>query len=183
MTEPKDKGGFLDGPSLDIDGRLEQRIGGVEPLAPKPEDFAPPVLPSPELEVRDRPKPPKPVMIDDVPRSTWAIKLVVALFVVGIATFVLVLKFRPTIAVPEGVHPSRFVDSFGQAAAGHVLITSSPSGAAVSINGEQLGVTPWAADNRWSGEVKVTLSARGYKVWAGTFAGGSTQTLDVQLKK
>ena len=44
-------------------------------------------------------------------------------------------------------------------------------------------MTPWAADNRWSGEVKLRVVARGYPPFYATFEGGRDQTLEIDLKK
>lgn len=176
VTEPTDPDGLYDGPTLNADGQLEKRISAVEPPTPEP---------VPELQLREAPPPPLEPPPEPAPRAPTspALKIVVALFVVGTGIFGAVLYFKPHIPVPDGVREGTLLDAIGPAANGHVIISSQPAGAAIFIDGENVGVTPWATDNRWSGEVKVKLVARGYKAWESTFVGGTNQTLDVQLKR
>lgn len=64
-----------------------------------------------------------------------------------------------------------------------LLITSSPGGAAVLIEGQSVGVTPYAADNRWKGRPKVELRLEGYETFRDTFEGGKEQSLAATLRK
>jgi hypothetical protein len=63
------------------------------------------------------------------------------------------------------------------------MIDSTPAGAKLTIDGVIIGETPWAGDNRWNGEVRVVLQARGYKAWEGVLSGGQPVTLNVTLVK
>jgi len=65
-----------------------------------------------------------------------------------------------------------------------VLISSEPVGAAVSVEGTAVGVTPWAADNTWpAGPVNVTVTYPGYRPWSGTFRGGRPARLEARLQR
>jgi eukaryotic-like serine/threonine-protein kinase len=64
-----------------------------------------------------------------------------------------------------------------------LTITSSPSGATVSVGGEVLGTTPLAMDNTFpSGPMSVQLTLRGYRPWKATFQGGEPVVLEAQLR-
>lgn len=182
MTDSNEKDdGLFDGPSLNADGRLEQRIGAVEPV-----QFAPAPVGTPELELDRKPRGPivemQPAPVPPPPSRARGAKYVIGFLVLGAVTLGAFLVFRPRIPVPEGISDSDFVRGIN-AANGQLVISSTPSGAKIIINETERGQTPWAIDNHWNGTVKVRLEARGYKPWEGTFQGGQDQTLDVQLKK
>ncbi len=64
-----------------------------------------------------------------------------------------------------------------------ITITSQPNGAAVTVEGHLVGVTPWAVDNTWApGPVKVGVTMPGYRPWSGTFAGGVPARLEARLQ-
>jgi serine/threonine-protein kinase len=75
--------------------------------------------------------------------------------------------------------------ALGLAPASPVLtIHSEPPGAAVVVNGEELGTTPLALDNLYPEEpIPVQLRLKGYRPWKGTFPGGEHSRLDVKLQR
>lgn len=172
---------LFDGPSLNADGRLEQRLGALEPV-----QFAPPPVGTPELDLDRKPAPiieeMEPAPPPPPPSRASGVKYVLGFLVLGAVALAAFMIFRPRIPLPEGVSDSDFMRGMA-AANGQLIINSTPSGAHVFINDTDRGQTPWAIDNHWNGTVKVRLEARGYKPWEGTFQGGQDQTLDVQLKK
>ncbi|MGV3622054.1 MAG: PEGA domain-containing protein [Archangium sp.] len=182
MTDSNDKHDELfDGPSLNADGRLEQRLETMEPAR-----FEPTASGTPELELDRKPAPQivemEPEAPPPPPSQRSGLKWVVVFLVLGVLGFSAFISFRPRIPVPDGVSESDFVRGLA-AAKGQVIISSTPSGAKIFVDDTERGQTPWAVDNHWNGTVKVRLEARGYKPWEGTFQGGQDQTLDVQLKK
>lgn len=66
-------------------------------------------------------------------------------------------------------------------AAGLLSVTSNPSGAAVTIEGKEVGRTPFFSDNRWGGTAAIELSLSGYRNWSGAFEGGRDAKLEVTL--
>lgn len=68
-------------------------------------------------------------------------------------------------------------------AAGLLSVTSSPSGAAVMVEGKEVGRTPYFSDNRWGGSVAIEVSAPGYRKWSGTFEGGRDAKVEVTLAR
>lgn len=176
VSPPPDDEPKFDGPSLDTEGNLDRRFRAVEPS-----DFKPPEETF-ELETRERIKPqaeipPAPAPPDRTRRG--ALKLVLGLLAVAVLGLVGLLVFKPRIPIPHGVTPSFLGLS---SANGQLIVTSTPSGANVTIGDSVVGTTPWAVDNRWDGDIKVRITARGYKTWEGTFTGGVDQTLNAELQ-
>jgi hypothetical protein len=66
---------------------------------------------------------------------------------------------------------------------GTVLIFSDPDGAQVKIGETVVGVTPFAADNVWPGDVHYEISAPGRQTKRGTFAGGGDAQVKVVLPR
>lgn len=68
---------------------------------------------------------------------------------------------------------------------GTLSITSTPSDAAIKINGEYMGTTPLTLKNRKAGTYRVTFSAEGYdtKTQSVTVTAGKTATCSATLKK
>jgi serine/threonine-protein kinase len=69
------------------------------------------------------------------------------------------------------------------AAHGTLFIESTPSGAAVSVNGEPVGATPWAGDNPPGSVTSITLSRRGYATSTLRLDGGTDWTGTVKLSR
>ena len=104
-------------------------------------------------------------------RRPWTV--VVALLGLGIgalALFALKPGLQHELPVPAGTKPT-------------VMIFSDPDGATVRIAEAVVGVTPFAADNLWSGEVKFEVSAPGRQSKHGTFAGGRDFQVNLALPK
>jgi eukaryotic-like serine/threonine-protein kinase len=147
-------------------------------------------LDNPELELVERSKPkelelearPKRAETDYVPpsapsnpgvssggRSGWPILLVIALMIGG--------AWYYFFGQPKGPPPHARI-------AVTITITSEPNGAAVSVEGTPVGVTPWAVDNAWGpGPVNVSVTAPGYRPWSGTFPGGRPARLEARLQR
>lgn len=66
---------------------------------------------------------------------------------------------------------------------GTVLFLSTPDGATVTIDGEEIGVTPFAGDLRWKQGAEITFSRDGYGTWTGTLPTGPEVKLDVTLRR
>lgn len=176
-NRPEDNELLFRGGSIDADGHVNRPASAVEQRfgpAPEPElELARPTIP-PMPEVQPEPAP--------RPRRSRAVLIVGALLGLGVLVLVGALVFTPSIPIPEGVRDSNAFRAM-TAAKGQVIVTSEPSGAKVFIGDTEVGVTPWAADNRWSGEVQVRLVARGHAPLTTTFEGGKNQTVEVDLKK
>lgn len=175
------------GPVLNADGRLERRFERVEPAHQPP----PPPVPTEELEL-DVVVPPRierPLenfrAAPPDPRRRWALPVFLGgLIVIGLAVlFVLVVKPRLPTLTPDGVTEPTLLDQLDVSAREPLIISSTPTGARLTINGAYIGDTPWAGDNRWVGTVPVVLEVRGYKRWEGSIEGGKAKSLDVRLER
>jgi eukaryotic-like serine/threonine-protein kinase len=177
--DDEDEGFDVTGPALDPSGTLEGR-GRLTPVAP-----APPRAPRPRaeaLELEERPPraqtdyvppPPPPKARPPAGGQGGAGRLFLALLVLaglGAGGWYFFLREKPAPArAPIAVV---------------VLISSEPSGAAVSVEGTPVGVTPWAADNTWApGPVNVTITHPGYRPWSGSFRGGRPARLEARLQR
>ncbi len=189
MTDPKDSDEIFKGPALGADGRLEERLSRLEP--PRgPEAFAP-VEEKLELDVKSRRAIEARVETfreeaGARSRRPWALKLFLAVMLLGVAGFGALLYFKPKLDVPilDGVRQSSLLDEL--TAPGEpqpIIVSSTPTGATIFIGGKNLGQTPWAGENRWSGETPLRLELAGYRTWEGTMKGGKPQTFDITLKK
>ena len=178
-NRPEDNELLFRGPTMDADGNVSR------PAVPASEQRFEPPPPEPELELAKptiKPMeeiPPEPA---PQPKKSRAVLIIAVLIGVGVAVLAGALLIKPDLPIPDGVRDSDLFHSMN-AAKGQVIITSEPMGAAVFIGDSQVGVTPWAADNRWVGDVKVRLVAKGYAPFNTSFAGGKDQTLEVDLKK
>jgi hypothetical protein len=175
------------GKTLDADGNVESvetttkqhRRVRVSARLDAPLELERPA-PQPALELEARPQraetdyvPPRAPRTPGVPkggRSAWPILLLLALMVGGGWYYFFGQKMReppprPRIAVT-------------------ITITSEPNGAAVSVEGTPVGVTPWAVDNTWGeGPVHVTVTHQGYRPWDGTFPGGRPARIEARLQR
>ena len=184
MSQPDDDDpAFLSGPTLGADGKLEGRFAAVEP--------PPPPVPTGELElevVAPKRIEPRVEHFRDAPadprrRRALAV-FVVGLVVIGaVAGFVVFVRPQLTRLTPDGVTEPALIDQLHVGAPEPLIISSTPTGARLTINGEYVGDTPWAGDNRWSGTVKVTLEVPGYQRWETTLPGGAAKTIDAKLAR
>lgn len=69
------------------------------------------------------------------------------------------------------------------AAHGTLFIESTPSGAAVAVNGQAVGQTPWAGDNPAGDVTTITLSRSGYAALTVRLDGGTDWTGTVKLSR
>jgi eukaryotic-like serine/threonine-protein kinase len=187
--DTQDESFDFSGKTLDADGNLESpagvpaarrssRVSRPRPAHPELDLVERPKVPALELEARPPradtdyvpPPPPRaPPRTHGPSFAPWLTLLVLgALGAAGWYYF---------LAKPKGPPPRVPI-------AVVILVTSEPTGAAVSVEGSPVGVTPWAADNTWAkGPVNVTLTAPGYRPWTGTFAGGRPARLEAHLQK
>lgn len=190
MTDPTDPDEILKGPAaLSAEGRLEQRMAKMEPAgAPSA-----PERPDEPLELADRPPPAIQQRVERYradlrARSSrpWALKLVIAILVLGVGGLAALLHFKPKLEWPtvEGVRHATLLDQLG-AGGEHqpIIISSTPTGATIVIGGKTVGETPWAGENTWTGETTLVLQLSGYRPWEGKLKGGQPQTLDIRLKR
>lgn len=190
QTDQKKDGDELmqGGPSLDASGRLEGRFNNVEarPAEPPPQEE--------RFELEARPRAPVEARMQTYRAELaargerpWALKLMLGAMLVGVLALGAFLHFKPKLELPEmpdGVRPSGILDELTAGAeAAPVIISSTPTGATITIGGKTVGQTPWAGENRWAGQPAVTLKLPGYKTWEGKLEGGEPQTLDITLRK
>lgn len=69
------------------------------------------------------------------------------------------------------------------AAHGTLFIESTPTGAAVAVNGEPVGQTPWAGDNPPGGITTITLSRSGFAALTVRLDGGTDWTGSLKLSR
>lgn len=176
---------LLKGPSLNADGRLERRFGEDNPIneLPPPPD-APLELqkverraPEARVEVFRQAAPP--------PSRSRALLFTGVALSVAIAVLVAALVLQPKVISesPLGVSEPTLGDRLNVGEREPLIISSTPTGARITIGGKYIGDTPWAGDNVWSGDVPIAIEARGYQAFQGTITGGAPKQLDVRLKK
>lgn len=176
VTDPTDPDEILKGPAaLSAEGRLESRLERVEPAHPPPPEEE-------KIELAERP----PRVIEERienfraeraarAQRPWALKLVIAIGVLGVAGFGALIAFQPRLELLDTL-----------AAGGErptLLITSTPDGATIVIGGKTIGQTPWAGENLWAQDTPLVLQLAGYKRWEGKVKGGQPQTLDIRLRR
>jgi PEGA domain len=164
-----------EGPQLGSDGKLTSPVVRRPSQAPEPElqsgrfeklelvereEKLPYVEPGP---YRTEPKRSR--------RLPWAVAIVFAVLGmgVGVALWKVPTLQRQLPLLPLGHRPT-------------VFIQSDPSGATVRLAGSVVGVTPYAADNLYSGDVPWSLSLAGHRAASGKLKGGVEQRLNVTLK-
>jgi hypothetical protein len=194
MSEPDDVPEFLKGggPVITADGRVEgkvsERIERIEQVTEEPSD----ARADAPLELQPRaPKPSEPTPtayrdpVVDL-RRRRALRVVIAALVVGCGLIAAAL-FAPKPARQAQVETVRDSTLLDQLAGGGgrapVVISSEPPGATVRIGGAAVGVTPWAGDNTWEGQVQVVLDLPGYQPWKGSIRGGEEAHLNARLTK
>lgn len=191
VTDPNSNDDDLfKGPTLDASGRLE-RFDKVEkpvplPLAPATKDDAPLEL----AERGPRKYEPRVEQFRQLPpsktdrRRRTALIAVVLLLLLGVGGFAAFALFRPRLGdLPDGVTESSFFRQLNSGEPIPIIITSTPSGAKLTIGTTVVGETPWAGENVWQGKTRVRLQAPGYKTWEGQLEGHKPVTLDIELKK
>lgn len=204
VSDPADDDELRNGPSLSADGEflrgpasaakgLEQRLEKMEPAA-APSAAAPP---SEELELAERPRPVVEERIENFrPEDpgpfrarSKALTLSLVCLLVGAGGLTALLALKPKLNFNwgqprDGVHESTLLERLAAVGEGHpLIINSTPPGADIIIDGQPIGQTPWAGDNRWDSEAPVVLRLPGYKPWMGKVKGGQPQALDIELKR
>jgi serine/threonine-protein kinase len=64
-----------------------------------------------------------------------------------------------------------------------LVVSAQPKGATVSIDGEAVGVAPWAGDLRGGTGHEVVVSLRGYAPWQASLDAGVSGSFEVQLRR
>ena len=180
MPKPKDSGEWLAGrPQLDASGRVidRQRAGaGPPPTAA----FEPPKMTDAELQLARAPRKPGtwvetgPYRDDAGKRGmNKALVAVIVLAVLGAGALAAFMAF-PTLQrkLPLPATPAKAL-----------VVSSTPEGAQVVVEGAVIGTTPYAGDNRWKGRPKLELRLPGYETFKGSFEGGRDQGIAATLKK
>lgn len=179
MPKPKDSGEWLAGrPQLDASGRVidRQQAGG----APPPAAFEPPKMSEAELQLARAPRKPG-TWVDAAPYRddpgrrgpSRALAAVIVLAVLGagaVAAFMLFPTLQRKLPLP--VTPAKAL-----------VVSSTPEGAQVVVEGAVIGTTPYAGDNRWKGRPKLELRLPGYDTFRDSFEGGKDQSIAATLKK
>lgn len=153
---------------------------------------------APHVRQTDRPEarsafltPPAPEKAFRLPRAAW--KLLVLLMVAGLG-YGLWQQFQEggTMEALQGQVRAvqsraraytQTTSSTGGSSQGAVLFLSTPDGASVTIDGEEIGVTPFAGDLRWRRGAEITFTRRGYAPWKSTLPVGPEVKLDITLKR
>jgi hypothetical protein len=162
-----------DGPSLGADGKIVGAPGRTpEPATQVPEEKL--ELDTSRMHRSDGTWVEPAAYREDVSahrRRATAIKAIAILAVLGVAAAVAFVR------IPF-LHAIRL-----QGAAKPLLVMSTPSGAAVRINGAVVGTTPFAADNRYVGKVTVSVTLEGYEPFTESFEGGREVEVAATLRK
>jgi len=188
VSDPRDDELFK-GPTLDANGRLENRFDKVEAPAPVPASPSPeaplelaergPKVYEPRIEqFRDDPAPPR--------RRTGALKFVIGALVLALVAGVAFVVIQPKLdlPIPEGVREVGLVqEALRPPDAAPLVIMSDPPGATITIGGTVVGETPWAGENRWLGETKLVLQLKGFRVWEAKLTEGKPLTVDAKLTR
>jgi serine/threonine-protein kinase len=108
-------------------------------------------------------------------------KLVLGLFLLLIGAGFVVVKFRLWQLPPFLAKLQRGLES----PTPMLQLDSTPEGATVKINGEDVGRTPLFLDNIYpkGAQVEVKLFLPNHKVWTGTFTGGENANIEAKLMK
>lgn len=167
----------VDGPALDVDGRLINRIENLEPQHPET-----PLTEEP-IELAERSpswRDPTPDSYRDAPKrkrgkAPLVFGLLVTIAVAGLAALLFSRSARNS--VPTGP-----LGRLVPATHTPLVVTSEPEGASIRIGTEVVGKTPWAGDNIW-GQARLTLELPGYRPWSGTIPSGSDAKVFARLTK
>ncbi|MCC6337943.1 MAG: serine/threonine protein kinase [Myxococcales bacterium] len=98
----------------------------------------------------------------------------------GWRRWVLVAAGLALVALGLGVVSERFPATPPPA---RIVVTSTPSGATVRLDGQDVGKTPWGGDWASRAPIEVEVHAPGYAPWKTTLPPGEDATLDVPLKR
>ncbi len=174
------------GPALDVDGKLVNRLARVEPpQAPGPSEAEEPLeLPEPQPKRYEastdayREAPP----VAPSRRTAWWV--FGAVLVLGGALLTAVLKV-PLSSWPPPVRAffgcNAFLDGLAHGDRASVVVTSEPSGATVRIAGAVVGTTPWAGDNLW-GDTTVSVELPGHATFSAPIKAYTDATIDARLR-
>ena len=174
------------GPALDVDGNLVNRLARVEP----PDG---PRLPEAEVPL-ELPKPPPPKRYE-VPAETYrqepvARRSPVAVWIFGIVLALGVALLAAVLVIPISKWPpavrsflmsNAFLDGVVSLDRATVVVTSEPPGATVRIAGQVVGTTPWAGDNLW-GDTTVTVELPGHVPFSAPLRAHHDTTLEAKLR-
>jgi serine/threonine protein kinase len=198
MAEAYDPDWKPTGPVMDASGKVERDT----PLRAAPVRRAPAPVVEEKLELMERPAKEStaatqfdaeaPMAGIDVVRAAariqprggigkWAVLLLLVVAVVGAGAVLYVPRFNQQ---AQDNLPKALAAKVPQIRTRVLNIQSEPSGASVSVNGSQVGVTPFIAENLYPAtELEVTVTMRGYRTWKGKIRGGEDIELSANLQK
>lgn len=176
---PEDNELLFRGPTIDADGHVSRPSvpAGEQQFAPPPPEPEPGLARSTIPPMQEQPPEPAPQ-----PKRSRAVLIIGVALGLGVTVLATALLFTPKVPLPDGVRDSNVFRAM-TAAKGQVMISSEPPGAKVFIGDTLVGVTPWAADNRYVGTVQVRVEAQGFAPRSATFEGGKDQTVELDLRK
>lgn len=144
------------------------------PVPPKPTHTPPPVDEPERVTVEpQRAAPAGAVAVATPPRAPVK-RLPWRLPALGLAALLLLLgvgSWRWRVANPPEPEPAR------------VIVTSTPSGATVRIDGAEMGRTPWAGDHRGATPFELEVSAPGYAPYKQTLPPGEASSVSATLQR
>lgn len=183
MSEPEDPNAPR--ATLSSDGTLEGRLSRLEPVSPTA--FAPPTDEAIELaEVAPPPVQRLPVSPVAPSRKRSPVKIVLIAFGLGLGLLVVALVrgvvSPPPPAGPDEMRETNVVESLIAPKLGRAIIMSEPAGATIVFNGQVVGTTPWAGDNRF-GTKPLELKLPGYKPWKGALPDSADAKISAQLTR
>lgn len=176
------------GPALDVDGNLVNRLARVEPRGVP--------SPPPREAPLELPKPPKPSPSRyAVPAETYrqepvARRSPVAVWIFGIALALGVALLAAVLVVPMSawlpavrsfLTSNAFLEGVVSLDRATVVVTSEPPGATVRIAGQVVGTTPWAGDNLW-GDTTITVELPGHVPFSAPLGAHHDATLEAKLR-
>jgi hypothetical protein len=123
------------------------------------------------------------------PRRWWPLLVVPVVLALGLAVVVMTRPTPSTITTPSlptpiaNALPEEVVDALPSLAGPPLVIDSTPSGATIVLPDKRiLGTTPWAGDNPFLTETKVTLTLPGHVATRLIVPGSKEASLHVRLK-
>jgi serine/threonine-protein kinase len=199
MAEAYDPDWKPTGPVMDASGKVERALPDT-PVRPPPARRGPPPVTEEKLELMERPtkQSTAPTQFDaplaDISvvhaaaraRSSGGFgKWVVLMLLVAAAGGAGAVLYVPKLnhQAQENL-PKALAAKLPEPRTRVLNIQSEPSGAAVTVNGSPVGVTPFITENLYPAtDLEVTVTMSGYKPWKGKIRGGEDIELNANLRR